>query len=1096
MKSRLIQLSKGIIETSVPEVRFGVEKLTGILLADKKAAYEVSVNSENNVPMHLFFYSQDARVRVSQPLSIGRTGKFTVEINTSGLWPGDRISGAIDIVYNGGETKLPYEFLIGIQCRDRVMECFSSLEEFADFAKTNPRDAAQLFSWRDFTAMPFMQTLEMQGRYHSYLSSGSDDNGLSEFLSACGIDFDASETLSGKESAVRRKEADPALLLTANDRLRRIRISRLITRFEVERRKGRNPKGLDLDREFRQLAADYVTDTDAHLACAWYLTVSGQHEDARKELLSIQDAVQKDRMNGKDRYCLFMKLVSMIQDSKESGEQCRELTHKLFMDGARSGLMFELEYRLNPEFSESTERASQLLLQFYTIASHDPMVFLETCSLWEKDTSAVNVLTEYELRSALFGLRCGLISEKTLFRVFSHELKNPKLLNLYMLILKLAYKKFGNQEFLQAVCNVYLQKKNTGARYFQWYRDAVGLNLAMPGLYEYYMYSLPKDFDEPLPMNLVLYFGYGRENSSIPLDLLYANIVKFYADDEKVMDAYREKIEAYAVKKLRLEEFSPAMLPVFQTVLDREHCTGENAGGMMSLLELRRIRTSLSGVRRAVVHYPQLNQESSFPIIDGEALAPVYSEQAVIAFEDRFGNRHHDPACRMEKVFDEPSLQEECASLLPDRLLLQLKEADHIKPGTLKERDLFLATTLIKNRNIDGFYRARLFEALVDLSMSPGMQHVNCCEFLMEAEFTAFSPEYRSKMLSVLIDRGYYKEAFARILEYGAERLDDDHLQLCAENMMGEPLLRGDRMMTAICWRLYKNQHGGSMVYDVLASYFEGSTQDMLQLIRRLRQKHQPTKGLVEQAFTECIYAGNNRDLDVLFDWYVSENGSESLLKSAYLVLRSHQYFMKERSLTDTAAEELKNRVWSLPKVCMLALLTYFANDNGPMTTDDRTLAEALVKAAAGENLVLGCFSKLEKHIQMPVELEGRIYVEYRDPEALDVAVVGQILPGRHYFHRMLKKIYPGVFVRSFILYKREWIQYYFSVQKRGGSVTEVEGDIISQEADPKNRGSRYEDISRLEQKIRRNQLRDTAELVRAQLLKDAMIEDIFKQKE
>ncbi|MBR6405985.1 MAG: hypothetical protein IKS18_07340 [Lachnospiraceae bacterium] len=1091
----MIQLSRGNIEYRVPDVRFGVETLSGLLLQDRKAAFEVTVNSENNVPMHLFFFSQNPRIRVSQPLSIGRTGKFTVEINTVGLVPNDRILGDIDIVYNGGETKLPYDFTIGVSYGDRVQKCFNSLEEFASFAAKNPKEAAAIFAWKDFREMPFMQNLRLYGLYHSYLSTSSDDNGLFEFLSAAGIKVSREEK-TRTEISEPKKQKDPAAALLWKDRERRIRISRLVTRYEVQRRRGINTVSVDFDREFSALTDDYALDTDAHLAYAWYLTAESRMEEARKELLRVQDAVQKDRLSKKDHYCLFMKLASVIEGNDELSEQCRELSHKLFMDGARSGLMFEIEYRLNPEFSESTEKASQLLLQYYTIANHDPMVFLETCSLWERDTSAVTVLTEYELRSALFGLRTGLISEKTLFYVFSHELKNPKLLPLYMLILKLAYRKFGNQEFLQAVCNVYLQQKRIGIRCFSWYKDAVNLNFSMPGLYEYFMASLPKDYSEPLPMNLVLYFGYGRENSSIPLDLLYSNIVTFYRDDEKVWDIYREKIEAYAVKKLRMEEFSKAMLPVFETILDREHLSPENAQGMMSLLELRRIRTSLPLMRRVAVHYPQLQQGTGFAVTDQEALAPLFSEQAVIAFEDRYGVRHYDPDCEISKVFDEPDLYQECASLLPERLLLLLREADPIRPGTLREKDLFLVTTLIKNKNIDAFYRARLYEALVDLAMSPGMQHVNCCEFLMEAEFCSFTPEYRTKLLEVLIDRGYYKEAFARILEYGAERLNDDHLQHCAENMMDQPVFRGDRTMTAICYRLFRDQHGSSAVYEVLASYFEGGTADMLQLIRRLRQKHQPTKGLVEQAFTECLYAGNNRELDALFEWYMSENGQEPLLKSAYLTLRSHMYFMGLRSLTDTAAEALKKAVWDLPKVGMLALLTYFADDNGPMSTEDRELCESLVRAAANENIVLGCFRKLERHIQMPVELEGRVYVEYRDPDALDVAVIGQILPGRHYFHRMLHRIYPGVYVRSFVLYKREWIQYYVSVHKRNGTIAEAEGDVISQETDPKSPGSRYADIARLEQKISRNQLRETADLVRTQLLRDAMIDDIFSEKE
>ena len=122
MKSRLIQLSRGNIEYRVPDVRFGVETLSGLLLQDRKAAFEVTVNSENNVPMHLFFFSQNPRIRVSQPLSIGRTGKFTVEINTVGLVPNDRILGDIDIVYNGGRQNSPMtlqsEFPTATGCRN------------------------------------------------------------------------------------------------------------------------------------------------------------------------------------------------------------------------------------------------------------------------------------------------------------------------------------------------------------------------------------------------------------------------------------------------------------------------------------------------------------------------------------------------------------------------------------------------------------------------------------------------------------------------------------------------------------------------------------------------------------------------------------------------------------------------------------------------------------------------------------------------------------------------------------------------------------------------------------------------------------------
>ena len=132
----------------------------------------------------------------------------------------------------------------------------------------------------------------------------------------------------------------------------------------------------------------------------------------------------------------------------------------------------------------------------------------------------------------------------------------------------------------------------------------------------------------------------------------------------------------------------------------------------------------------------------------------------------------------------------------------------------------------------------------------------------------------------------------------------------------------------------------------------------------------------------------------------------------------------------------------------------------------------------------------------MPVELEGRVFAEFRSTDALDVTAVGQVMPDRRYFHRALTKVYPGVFTRSFVLYKREWIDYYFVVRKQNGVTTEEEGGILAQEANAGPKGSRYADMSRLEQMIRKGDLKNTSELMRSLALKDAMIEDIFQDNE
>jgi hypothetical protein len=58
----------------------------------------------------------------------------------------------------------------------------------------------------------------------------------------------------------------------------------------------------------------------------------------------------------------------------------------------------------------------------------------------------------------------------------------------------------------------------------------------------------------------------------------------------------------------------------------------------------------------------------------------------------------------------------------------------------------------IRDKRIAPFYRARLYETMIDLAFRPEMEHVDSSEFLLEAEFSGFSKAYRQKMLRMLIE--------------------------------------------------------------------------------------------------------------------------------------------------------------------------------------------------------------------------------------------------------------------------------------------------------------------------------------------------------
>ena len=99
MLNRVKAIARGSIVEPVPVVVPDRDLIKGVILPDRKMTMEVGFRSENQVPMQLHFYSSEPRIACSSPIHSGETGKLVMDIDTTGLEAGDRLEGAIDIVF-------------------------------------------------------------------------------------------------------------------------------------------------------------------------------------------------------------------------------------------------------------------------------------------------------------------------------------------------------------------------------------------------------------------------------------------------------------------------------------------------------------------------------------------------------------------------------------------------------------------------------------------------------------------------------------------------------------------------------------------------------------------------------------------------------------------------------------------------------------------------------------------------------------------------------------------------------------------------------------------------------------------------------------
>ncbi|MBQ6541376.1 MAG: hypothetical protein IJL73_02720 [Lachnospiraceae bacterium] len=1094
MINRVKAISRGNINEPVPVVLADRDPIRGVILPGRKTTMEVGFRSENHVPMQLRFYAAEPRITCSSPIRQGETGKLVMEIDTVGLQAGDRLEGAIDIVYNGGEMRLRYQLSVGLAASGDNEVLFRRAEEFSRFAEKNPEAAVKLFAWKDFLAMPFMQDLRLRGLYGTFQNDTLPDAGLSEFFAAAGLGY-RKETAGTDET----KEPVRPIRKITSEKSRSIRRDILVLRawLHTDKALGSGTWSTELDAENEALMKRYPEDALVLMYGAWVALKMDAPMEAREYLLRVQDEVQKERLQKKEYYCLFLYLANSLENDPERMEDVRKLIHRYWAEGTRTLLMALLQYFSEPKYAADYEEAEAFLRDLYLRGFKNSAVLHLTAELYESIDPGIGILTDYELNTVLYALRHGGLQEKKLFSILGHDLKNPAYLNLYTEVLKEGYRRFGNIELLHAIMNVFLQRGIRKGSAFHWYGEALNRRMTIQGLPEAYLQAAPKDLSGPLSKTVVEYFGLAKENTDLPLDLLYGNVLTEYASDLRIQDLYKEKIEAYALRSMKEERFSTRMKPVYARILNAEYLNADNARYYSELFDLREIRTERPDAKRLVIHYPQLGREDFSDFLEGAAVTPVFSEEAVFAVEDGKGRRFHDASLTVTPVFTDETLRLEASKYTADQPVFRLREADEIlRNGIEREKDLVIVTDFTRDKRIVSFYRSRLYESMIDLSLKPGMEHIDCTEFLLEADFSGFDRAYRKKLIRILIDKGYLDLALEKMITYGSEGLPREDTATLVDHAAAMQLMAGNRIILAHCFELFEEEMASQEALRFLAKYYEGASKNMLSLVRALHKRHRPTENLVARTMTELFFVGKTKELEPLFEWYMHENDRDETLVSAYLITKGHEYFMKGRKMGALTVELLKRSSLreNAPKPILFGLLSWYADHLNALSEEDQKDASALLRRLLEQNIILGCYAKLAALPDAPSELKGRIFLEFRREGVKTVSVAGYVMPLRHAFHRALQEVYPGVFTHSFMLYRREWLQYTYILTDADGEVRTEEGEILAKEDDPGSRTGRYEDLSNLERKISEGDDRALSEALSGMLFKEQMEKELFRQ--
>lgn len=241
-----------------------------------------------------------------------------------------------------------------------------------------------------------------------------------------------------------------------------------------------------------------------------------------------------------------------------------------------------------------------------------------------------------------------------------------------------------------------------------------------------------------------------------------------------------------------------------------------------------------------------------------------------------------------------------------------------------------------------------------------------------------------------------------------------------------------DRFLLDLAYHLFEEGLYNKTTMSYLNAYFYGGSHTMKKIWRIARKYDLATESLAERIITQMLFAEQMVTEEEVFLNY-ERKGAYFRLKQAYYAYVCHQYFVYERQVDpkifamicqEFAHEEM------LPDICRLALLRYYSDH--PRDAGIKDILLQFMQDFCEKRNIYPCFLQYPESWKNAVCLDDKSVVSYQSRFGGKVRIHYRILNSGDqrsdvpFTSEVLIPAYDSVYVKVFVLFYRETLEYYF----------------------------------------------------------------------
>lgn len=763
----------------------------------------------------------------------------------------------------------------------------------------------------------------------------------------------------------------------------------------------------------------------------------------RQEAAWIMDDFKRnciDRETPEWGYYLY--LCTLVEREPVYVDRLADEIELLFKKNPDSSLLFWVLLFVKESYYQNHSRKYKAIERWVEQGSRSPFLYLEAYYLIWQDPYLLGKLGSFELKVLQWAIKQDAVT-KEIARQVMHIVQGlrefePKIYG----ILEACYKVDPGEEMLTVICTYLIRGQRYETKYHRWYELGIEQKLRITSLYEAYLMSLDAGEVGGVPRMIQMYFQYDSGLSYPGKAVLFVNIIAAKQRQPEVYQKYLRVMEQFAMEQMEAGHINEHLAVLYAEMLDRGILNEELAHALAEILFTHRLTCPGGGIARAIVLHEELVKPQSVPVVNGAVYFKAYTANYCIILEDTAGNRFCGSGMYQdEELLCQERYIEQARKLAADEFSYMLYHMSTAGGGeNWGEDERAYVVALLQSGKLNRRYKAKLAGELIryyqsgkhDFMQSEG--GIKNCFGQSEDGFSEVS--VRRQLVSFLTDCHMYDKAYQMVQLDGYEYLGAAARVALCSYAVTELGYEEDDFLLGLTESTFALGKYNDVMLIYLCKYYNGPTKAMAELWRAAGEFQIDTYDLEERILVQMLYTTDYTPYaEQIYDSYYAGGGREQVCL-AYLSYFAHAYLTQDAVVPGHVFLQIKERIATgggQNRVCRLGLLKYLS-EKKPLTGEELRIADGLLGRYAAKNIYFAFYRSFEEGLLRRHHLHDKFFIEYHAAPGKRIVVHFRMEGEKAYEEAELSEMYDGIYVREFILFFGESVQYYITEEDGGES--------------------------------------------------------------